>query len=60
MKCLEIEWQGKVWALRRLPPHIRLTDPDATLIAARSLVWLAVRTVAAVALLVVVYAVVQT
>ena len=58
VRDLRNEWQGKVWALRRMPRHWTLTDPDAHLIAARSLFWLAIKTVAGAALVVVAYAVV--
>lgn len=44
-------------AIRQMPRDWQISDPDARLIVARSLVWLAVKTVAGAALVILLYAV---
>lgn len=52
------DWAGREWSLRRLPSHVRLhVEPDWQDVA-RGIVWLAVRTMAVAALVVILTAVV--
>jgi hypothetical protein len=46
MTDLRNDWRGRVWALRRMPPHWHLHDPDAKWDTIRALIWLSIRTVA--------------
>lgn len=56
----EAEWQrGKIKALRQLPRHVTLADPDEHWNTARSLFWLGVKTLAGAMLLILIYAVAQ-
>ena len=50
------DWRGCEWSIRQMPRHWTLTDPDEHWDTAREFVWLVVKTVAAAALVVALYA----
>jgi hypothetical protein len=55
MTDLRNDWRGRVWALRRMPRHWHLHDPDAIRDSVRALAWLAIKTLAGAALALFIY-----
>ena len=59
IRDLETTWrQGCTHAIRQMPRHWALHDPDAGWDEARSLVWVAAKTIVGAAAVIVLYAVV--
>lgn len=53
----ETDWRGKVWAIRQLPRHWTLEDPDAWRDGVRACCWLVVKSIVGAAAIILLYAI---